>query len=566
MPSQPRRVPGPPKSADRSGSTASRAAKDALRRGAWVEARTHLEMSIAAGETAEALEDLGLVGWWLDDATLTFSARERAYSLYRDGGDACGAARVAIWLVWDYLSFRGDFAVASGWLERARRLLASHENSPEYGWLLIREGEVALFRGHDPAAATESGHRAAKLGREIGDQGVEFTGLALEGLSLVSTGDVAAGMRCLDEATVAATAGEMKELHAVGLVCCWQIFACERMRDYDRAAQWCARVEEFTKRWGLRPLSAVCRAQYAGVLVWRGEWDAADGELTAASRELEHLRPGMTGPALARLGDLRLRQGRLLDAELLFEQSSGQPIARLGRASLALERGNADDAAKLLDQLLDDLGADDATARAGALELAVRAHASRGDSPAANRALDELQRIATALGTVPVAASAMNAQAIVLRQSGDLAGAATLFEKAADLFEQSGALLETARVRLDLAGVLLACGRTDAAERDARSALQTFEALGAKLDEARARQFSRGLSSSSRQHDRASQITGRQLEILKLVAQGLSNPEIAKRLRLSDHTVKRHVANLLMKLGLASRAAAVAYAAREGLL
>ena len=84
MPSQPRRVPGPPKSADRSGSTASRAAKDALRRGAWVEARTHLETSIAAGETAEALEDLGLVGWWLDDATLTFSARERAYSLYRD--------------------------------------------------------------------------------------------------------------------------------------------------------------------------------------------------------------------------------------------------------------------------------------------------------------------------------------------------------------------------------------------------------------------------------------------------------------------------------------------------
>ena len=566
MPSPPRRAPGPPKSADRSGQAASRAAKDALRRGAWTEARTHLEMSIAAGQTAEALEDLGLAGWWLDDAALTFSARERAYSLYRDSGDACGAARVAIWLVWDYLSFRGDFAVASGWLERARRLLASHEHSPEYGWLLIREGELALFRGHDPAAATESGRRAAKLGREIGDHGVEFTGLALEGLSLVSTGDVAAGMRCLDEATVAATAGEMKELHAVGLVCCWQIFACERMRDYDRAAQWCARVEEFTKRWGLRPLSAVCRAQYAGVLVWRGEWDAADGELTAAARELEHIRPGMTGPALARLGDLRLRQGRLLDAELLFEQSSGQPIARLGRASLALERGNADDAAKLLDRLLDDLGDDDATARAGALELAVRTHASRGDAAAANRALDELQRIATALGTVPVAASAMHAQAIVLRQSGDLAGAATLLEKAADLFEQSGAPLETARIRLDLAGALLACGRTDAAEREARAALQSFEALGAKLDEARARQFSRGVSSSTRQHDRALQLTGRQLEILKLVAQGLSNPEIAKRLRLSDHTVKRHVANLLMKLGLASRAAAVAYAAREGLL
>lgn len=525
-----------------------------------------LEKSISAGESAEAFEDLGLAAWWLDDAELVFSARERAYSLYRDGGDPRGAARVAIWLVWDNLSFRGDFAVASGWLERARRLLAGHEHSAEFGWLLIREGEVALFRGHDPAAATESARRAAELGRGLGDEGVEFTGLALEGLSLVSTGDVVAGMRCLDEASVAATAGEMKELHAVGLVCCWQIFACERMRDYDRAAQWCSRVQEFTKRWGLRPLTAVCRTQYAGVLVWRGEWEAADHELTAAARDLEHSRPGMTGPALARLGDLRLRQGRALDAELLFEKSSGQPIARLGRVTLALERGDAEDAAKLLDKFLDDLGADDATARAGALELAVRAHATRGDTRAAKRSLDELRRIAAALGTVPVAASVQNAEAIVLREGGDSAGAATAFEKAAALYQESGAPLETARVRLDLARARLASGDPAAAERDARVALQVFQSLGAKRDEEQARHFVRSVASSAAQDERASHLTGRQLEILKLVAQGLSNPEIAKRLNLSDHTVKRHVANLLTKLGLASRSAAVAYAAREGLL
>src|SRR5690349_20849387 len=103
-----------------------RPAQDALRRGAWSEARTYLEASISLGETAEALEDLGVAAWWLDDSALTFGARERAYALYRDAGDARGAARVAIWLVWDYLAFRGDFAIASGWLERARRLLAQH--------------------------------------------------------------------------------------------------------------------------------------------------------------------------------------------------------------------------------------------------------------------------------------------------------------------------------------------------------------------------------------------------------------------------------------------------------
>src|SRR5712691_9553626 len=118
------------------------AAKDALRRGAWTEAREHLEKSIAAGETAEALEQLGLATWWLDDAALTFDARERSYRLYREHDDPLGAARVALWLVWDYLAFRGDTAVASGWLERARRLLAGHERSAEYGWLLLRDGEV----------------------------------------------------------------------------------------------------------------------------------------------------------------------------------------------------------------------------------------------------------------------------------------------------------------------------------------------------------------------------------------------------------------------------------------
>src|SRR3954471_5608112 len=99
-------------------------ARVALVAGEWPMARELLTASIADHVTAAAVEELGLVGWWLDDAALTFECRERAYALYRDSGDARGAARCAIWLVWDNLAFRGDFAVASGWLERARRLLA----------------------------------------------------------------------------------------------------------------------------------------------------------------------------------------------------------------------------------------------------------------------------------------------------------------------------------------------------------------------------------------------------------------------------------------------------------
>jgi len=539
--------------------------RDALDRGAWDEARTHLTASVAERETPEALEDLGLAAWWLDEPALTFDSRERAYALYRERHDAPGAARVAIWLVWDYLAFRGDFAVASGWLERARRLLVGKHDTPEYGWLMIREAEVALFRRHDPSAAITSAARAAKLGRDLADQGIEFTALGLEGLARVSAGDVELGMRRLDEASVATTAGEVKELHAVGLVSCWQIFACERVRDYDRAAQWVARVQEFTRRWGLRPLSAICRTQYAGVLIWHGDWAEAEAELAAATRELQQARPGLTSPPVARLGVLRLRQGRFDEAERLFEQSPTQPQSRVGIAELMLERGHAAEASALLDKFLTQAGDAEPTARASALELLVRARAEQGELDAADVALRELERIASAAATASFAASAAAVRATLLRQRGDLTGAQTRLESAIDIFQQNGAPFETARTRLDLAEVLAALGRTASAEREARLAMESLDALGAEHEANRGRRLLRSLGGGKGKGG-APSLTQRQIEILRFAARGMSNADIAVRLELSEHTVKRHVANLLLRLDLPSRAAAAAYATREGLI
>lgn len=539
------------------------AGRAAMERGEWEEARSLLQAALARDEAPETLEDLGLAAWWLDDARLTFDARERAYTLYRERDDARGAARVAVWLVWDNLAFRGDFAVASGWLERARRILEPLPNTPEFGWLAIREGEVALFRGRDPQTAIAHACRAATLGRELRDAGVEFTALALEGLARVSMGDVGGGMRYLDEAGVAATAGEIKELHAVGLVCCWQVFACERVRDFDRAVQWCARAQEFTRRWRLHPMSAVCRTQYAGVLIWRGAWSDAEAELLAAAAEVQERRPGMAQPPLARLGILRLRQGRLDEAERLFEQSSGTAQARLGAAELTLERGNAFEAAAQLDEVLAKVGAEPSSDRAAALELMVRAQAQRKNAAEAARHFAELRGIAHTIHTAPYLASCAAAEGVLLRLQGDLAAAATCFEQAIELFQQTGAPFETARAQLELSDTLALLGREAAAAREARRAVDILGALGAEHERLGAVRRLRAVGA-----ERTSRValTRRQLEILRLVAQGSSNPEIAARLGLSEHTVKRHVANLLSRLGVTSRAAAAAYAAREKLL
>ena len=105
--------------------------RDALARGAWTEAREAFERSIAEQESPEALEGLGVAAWWLDLADVVFDVRERAYRLYQDRKDAVSAARVAVWMGWDYWAFRGEDAVANGWLQRARRLLDGHGQVPE---------------------------------------------------------------------------------------------------------------------------------------------------------------------------------------------------------------------------------------------------------------------------------------------------------------------------------------------------------------------------------------------------------------------------------------------------
>ncbi len=542
------------------------AARAALTRGDWEDARAQFQAALAAGESAEALEGLGLAAWWLDDAAVTLDARERAYRAYREQGDARGAARVAIWLVWDYLAYRNELAVASGWLERARRLLEGSEQTSEYGWLLAREGEVAMFRQHDTAAALDLARRAAAVGRAVGDPGVEMSGLALEGLALVSAGEVAVGMRRLDEATAAATAGEVKELHAVGVVCCWQMFACERVRDYDRAAQWCHRVKEYAKRWRNLALSGVCRSQYAGVLIWRGEWAEAEAELQRAESDLAGTKPAMVGQALVRLGELRLRQGRLDEAAQLFDRGESYPTVLLGRATLLLEREDAAGAAVEIERFLRQTHPEDRTGRVAALELAVRVQARLGNREDAATRLAELEQIAQAVATDPLRASARAAQGVAAAARGDHQAATPCLEEAADLYQRSGAPFEAARVRLDLARALAQLGQRDRAREEAVQAATALRRLGAARAAEQGERLVRELEAPPEPRERGGLLTARQLEILRLVSQGLNNAEIAARLSLSEHTVKRHVANLLTRLGLKSRAAAAAQAAKLGLL
>ncbi len=541
------------------------AGREALSRGEWEEARACFEAALERGESAEAIEALAMAAWWLDDARVTIESRERACRLYREQGDATAAARMAIWLAWDYLAFRGEPAVANGWLQRAHRLLDGVEPCPEHGWLAIREGEIAFMLENDIAATRRLARRARAIARSLGAGDLELSALALEGLALASEGRVAEGIRRLDEVSAAAVAGEISELWAVGRACCYLITACERVRDFERASQWCVRMLEFAKRWRIPSLFAVCRAHYAAVLVWRGTWDEAEVELEAAMREFAGSRPGMGFEAVVRLAELRRRQGRLEEATALFREVEFHPYAQLGLAAVALDGSDAALAAELAERFLRKLGAENRLQRVAGLELLVRALVALSERERARAALADLEALVAEVGTDPLRAVALAAEGAVAAAEGEPERARLHFEDAVDLFQRSGAPFETARVRIELARVLETLARQDAAVQQARTAYEAMRAIRAQGEAERAAALLRELD-AGQAGGAAAALTRRELEVLRLVAQGLSNPEIAERLVLSGHTVHRHLANILRKLGLPSRAAAAAWGARAGLL
>jgi LuxR family maltose regulon positive regulatory protein len=554
------------------------AGRNALARGAWEKAKSAFEAALAREETAEALEGLGLASWWLDRGDAVFEARERAYALYREMGLRAAAARVAVWVAWDYAAFRGESAIAGGWLRRARRLLDGLGDCPELAWLFLREGVFVLLEESDPARALESAREAVRIGQRIGSTDHEMLGRALAGFAKVTAGDVAEGMRDLDEVNAAVLAGELRDPVMIGLACCYLIAACERVQDFDRAVQWCTRLKAFCEKWGLRPLFAVCRTQYASVCMWRGTWIEADRELTLATEELAASRPAMTMEGLVRLAELRRRQGRLEEAAGMFDRAEPHLHATLGRARIALDRGDARTAADLGQRYLRRIPVQNRVERAPGLELVVRAELARGRRRDAGAALEELESIATEVATSPLLASARVASGLASATDGDFEGARRAFEDAVDRFQRSGAPFETARARLDLARALASLGRTAEARGEAERALELVSGMDAELEIARGRALLARLdgdpaaaarpleAGSPDQTPAASLLTPREREVLRLVAEGLSNPVIGERLFVSEHTVHRHVANILAKLDAPSRAAAVARAARENLL
>ena len=355
------------------------AGRAALAAGEWEAARDAFQASVDEAPSAAGFEGLGVASRWLGEQEAAMRALQRAYRLHRRAGDARSAARVALQLCLGECYFHADVAVGLGWVERAERLLEGTEPGVEHGWLTLLRGHLALQVDRDPARARTYAAAARAIGHDSGAIDVEMMALALEGLAYVCEGEVEDGMRRLDEATAAAVAGELDDLDAISSCCCYLIDACKQVRDFERAAQWCEHVKGFCEQWSDRLTFAACRAHYADILIWRGDWSAAEAELRANLGPLADIHPNRIGTGWCGWPSCAAAKGCSRSPAGCSRRPTGTSsrpsCAPSSRSTAAMPPAAVNEAERAL-RRLPDAGLTD---RAPALEALVRARLAAGD-------------------------------------------------------------------------------------------------------------------------------------------------------------------------------------------
>jgi len=506
------------------------------------------------------LERLAVAAYLVGERDDCTSAWTRAFAICERNGEAPAAARHALWLAF-VLFLENELAPASGWTARARHLLDdSEEDCAAQGFLMVHAAIGHLFGG-DPGSALLEFTTAIDIGVRFGDRDAETLGRFGRGQALLMLGtDDNGGVSSLDEAMVAVIAAEVSPIVA-GLVYCGVIETCHLIYDIRRAQEWTAALS----RWcdsqpDLVPYRGQCLVHRAEIMQFHGSWPDAVGEAERAVEQLSRppVHPAV-GDAFYRLAELRRLRGDLGTAEEMYTQASEcgrQP--QPGLALLRLAQGRVDAAASAIRRALEE--SVDRSQRAQLVCAYVEIMVAAGEVEAAKTGAFELRQLAGELDAPALRAMRAFAEGSVNLAEGQPSDALSQLRAAWQIWRELQAPYEAARVRIVIGQACRTLGDEEGTVLEWRAAKRAFRELGAVTD---VRRVERLLSADTL--DPGGQLTGREREVLALVATGMTNRAIASELVISERTVARHLANIFTKLGVSSRAAATAFAYEQGL-
>ena len=528
-------------------------AREAFVRRDWAVARDGFNVvkeHVALG--ADDLSALGDSAWWIGEVGEALAAYEAAYRAYLQGDKRRQAAFNAIGIAVSLL-LRGEAQIGSGWMSRAQRLLRDEPEGVEHGYLLYLGLEGALEQ-EELDAVVEQARVVRDMGRRFGDANLVAVGIMFEGRALVRRGQMQDGMALLDEAAVAVLTDDLIPDWA-GNIYCHLMAAFHELVDLRRAAEWV----EATQRW-LDTLPAavlftgICRVHRSQVLQVTGAWEQAEREALRVCEDLADIHALAAAEGYYQVGELQRLRGNLAGAETSYQRAhergrDPQP----GLALLRLAQGRLEAAAASIQSAL-IAKSDNKLARAPLCAAQVEIALVTGIIERAHSACEELEATAAMYASSGLQATALHSRGALALAEGSPAQALPVLRDACQRWRELSADYHASKVCVLLARAYAELGDADAAQRELDAAVMVFERLGASWD---ARAVS-GLGYPGG-------LTGREVEVLALVATGKSNREVAGSLVLSEKTVARHLSNIFTKLNVSSRTEAAAYAFDHGL-
>ena len=526
-------------------------ARETYERGDWVSAFQTWSDVEPGSLDADDQSRLAFTAYLLGRREECLAALQGAFRAHVDAGEAAAAARCAFWLAMIHAR-SGEMAIGGGWAARAHGLLEEAGDVVEHGYLTFLQMHRHIGQQEWPDAFA-CAVRATATGRRFADPDLTALGLAAQGRLTLYTGSVPAGLALFDEAMTAVASGEVSPVWA-GDIYCLMIEGCQEVSDFGRAAEWTQALTSWCDRQpGLVPFTGQCAVHRGQIMALRGAWSQALEEFgLAVDRYTVAEATQACGLALAERGDVLRMRGEYAAADAAYEEAGTFGYeAQPGLVLLRLAQGRVEAAHSAVNRLLAERqGAVD---RARLLPAAVRVLLAAGEVHRAQECAEELRAIAKSFACAAVTAESEDALGQVRMARGDASGALPHARAARRGWETLLCPYRAAQSQAAVGRALAQLGDAESATRELTGALAVLTRLGAgpAVEEVRPLLVPAGLPGG---------LTAREVEVLRLLASGRGNAQIASDLFLSQKTVARHLSNIYTKLDVTTRSAATAYA------